>query len=51
MRVESCTSILQAIETCSLEDSLIVHMDHPAMLGRPVTSQELRKIDDEIWGQ
>ncbi len=34
----------------SQEDSLIDLIDHPAILGRPVTSQELRKIDDEIWG-
>jgi len=31
-------------------DPLIDLIDHPAILGRPVTSQELRKIDDEIWG-
>lgn len=31
-------------------DPLLEIIDHPASIGRPVTSEELRKLDDELWG-
>ena len=38
------------LKRVSQEDSLIDLIDHPAILGRPVTSSELRNIDDELFG-
>ena len=38
------------LKRVSQEDSLIDLIDHPAILGRPVTLSELRNIDDELFG-
>lgn len=38
------------LKRVSQEDSLIDLIDHPAILSRPVTSSELRNIDDELFG-
>lgn len=32
------------------KDPLIDIIDHPASIGRIITSEELRKMDDELWG-
>ncbi|ABD40103.1 hypothetical protein Mhun_0333 [Methanospirillum hungatei JF-1] len=50
-KIEILNNSTIQLKRVSQEDSLIDLIDHPAILGRPVTSQELRKIDDEIWGQ
>lgn len=50
-KIEILNNSTIQLKRVSEEDSLIDLIDHPAILGRPVTSQELRKIDDEIWGQ
>lgn len=31
-------------------DPLIEIIDHPASIGRIITSEELRNMDDELWG-
>ncbi len=43
-------SIIQ-LKRINRENSLMGIVDNPAILGRPVTSEELRRLDEEIWGQ
>jgi hypothetical protein len=49
-RVEILDGSTIQLKRISDIDPLIEIIDHPATLGKPISSEELRKLDDELWG-
>ena len=49
-RVEIIDGSTIQLKRISEVDPLIEIIDHPATIGRSISSEELRKLDDELWG-